>query len=68
VPSLPPTGGPDGYLVYNLDDGRVRFSGPSGEGEAVELQAGGVMWRDAKEHSAEGVGATEVRALLFELK
>jgi quercetin dioxygenase-like cupin family protein len=56
------------YLVYNLDDGRVRFSGPSGEAEEVELKAGGVMWRDAEEHSAEGVGPTEVHALLFELK
>jgi quercetin dioxygenase-like cupin family protein len=56
------------YLVYNLDDGKVRFSGPSGEGEEVELNAGGVMWRDAEEHSAEGVGSTDVRALLFELK
>jgi len=56
------------YLIYNLEDGRVRFSGPSGEGEEVELNAGGVMWRAAEEHSAEGVGSTDVRALLFELK
>jgi quercetin dioxygenase-like cupin family protein len=56
------------YLVYNLDDGRVKFSGPSGEGEEVELKAGEVMWRDAEEHTAEGVGASGVRALLFELK
>jgi quercetin dioxygenase-like cupin family protein len=56
------------YLVYNLDDGKVRFGGPSGEGEEVELKAGEVMWRDAEEHTAEGVGASDVRALLFELK
>jgi quercetin dioxygenase-like cupin family protein len=56
------------YLVYNLEDGRVKFSGPSGEGEEVELKAGDVMWREAEEHSAEGVGSTDVHALLFELK
>jgi beta-alanine degradation protein BauB len=56
------------YLVYMLGDGRVRFSGPSGEGEDVELNAGGVMWRDAEEHSAEGIGSNDVHALLFELK
>jgi quercetin dioxygenase-like cupin family protein len=48
------------YLIYNLEDGRVRFSGPSSEGKEVELNAGGVMWRDAEEHSAEGVGSTDV--------
>jgi quercetin dioxygenase-like cupin family protein len=56
------------YLVYNLEDGKVRFGGPSGVGEEVELKAGDVMWRDAEEHTAEGVGSTDVHALLFELK
>jgi quercetin dioxygenase-like cupin family protein len=56
------------YLVYNLEDGRVKFGGPSGEGEEVELKAGEVMWRDAEEHTAEGVGSTDVHALLFEVK
>ena len=56
------------YLVYNLEDGRVKFGGASGEGEEVELKAGDVMWREAEEHTAEGVGSTDVHALLFELK
>jgi hypothetical protein len=56
------------YLIYNLEDGKVRFGGPSGEGQDVELKAGGVMWRDAEEHTAEGIGSGDVRALLFELK
>jgi len=60
-------GHPD-YVVYNLGEGKVRFSSPSGETEEVELPAGVAMWRDAEEHSTENVGTTEVRALLFELK
>jgi quercetin dioxygenase-like cupin family protein len=56
------------YLVYNLEDGKVKFGGPSGEGEEVELKAGDVMWRDAEDHTAEGIGSTDVHALLFELK
>jgi beta-alanine degradation protein BauB len=60
-------GHPD-YVVYNLVDGKVRFTSPSGETQEVELPAGATMWRDAEEHSAEDVGATELRSLLFELK
>ncbi len=60
-------GHPD-YVVYNLTEGKVRFSSPSGETEEVELPAGAAMWRDAEEHATDNLGATEVRALLFELK
>jgi hypothetical protein len=60
-------GHPD-YVVYNLSEGKVRFSSPSGETEEVELPAGTAMWRDAEEHATENLGTTEVRALLFELK
>ena len=60
-------GHPD-YVVYNLSEGKVRFSSPSGETEEVELPAGTAMWREAEEHATENLGTTEVRALLFELK
>jgi beta-alanine degradation protein BauB len=60
-------GHPD-YVVYNLDDGKVRFSSPSGETEVVDLPAGTAMWREAEEHATENLGDSEVRALLFELK
>jgi beta-alanine degradation protein BauB len=56
------------YVVYNLTGGKVKFTGPSGESEEVELPAGEAMWREAEDHSTENVGGTEVRALLFELK
>ena len=60
--------GHPGYVVHNLGEGKVRFSSPSGETEEVELPAGATMWRDAEEHSAENIGTTEIRSLLFELK
>jgi hypothetical protein len=56
------------YVVYNLADGKVRFTSASGETQEVELPAGATMWRDAEEHSAENTGTTELRSLLFELK
>jgi quercetin dioxygenase-like cupin family protein len=56
------------YLVYGLDDGEVRFGSSSGETQDVPMVAGEVMWREAEEHTAENVGASDVRALLFELK
>jgi beta-alanine degradation protein BauB len=60
-------GHPD-YVAFNLNEGKVRFSSPSGESEEVELPAGAALWRDAEEHSTENIGTTEVRSLLFELK
>jgi len=60
--------GHPGYLVYNFAEAKVRFSSPSGETEEVELPAGAAMWREAEEHTAENIGTTEARSLLFELK
>src|ERR671937_2373626 len=45
-------GHPD-YVVYNLSEGKVRFSSPSGETEEVELPAGAAMWRGAEEDATE---------------
>jgi quercetin dioxygenase-like cupin family protein len=56
------------YLVYNLDDGHVKFGSGTGESEDVKLRAGEVMWRDGEEHTAENLGSSDVHALLFELK
>jgi beta-alanine degradation protein BauB len=60
-------GHPD-YVIHNINEGKVRFSSPSGETEEIELPAGATMWRSAEEHATENVGTAEVRALLFELK
>ena len=56
------------YLVYALSSGRVRLSGPSGEGADVDISKGDTMWREAEEHSAVNIGGEEFRALFIELK
>ena len=56
------------YLVYMLDDGKIRFTMPTGETAELEVSAGEVMWREAEEHATDNVGATEVHALFFEPK
>ena len=56
------------FLFYNLNDGKVRFTSPSGESAELELPAGAVMWREAEEHATENVGETEVRGFFFEPK
>jgi quercetin dioxygenase-like cupin family protein len=56
------------YLIYNLDDGHVKFGSATGETQEIEVSAGEVMWRDAEEHTAENMGSSDVHALLFELK
>jgi quercetin dioxygenase-like cupin family protein len=57
-----------GYVVYNLDDGRVQFTSSSGETVQLDLKAGEAMWRDAEEHAAENLADKDLRALLVELK
>ena len=54
------------YLVYNLSDGKVRFTDGKGAASEAEMKAGEVMWRDAETHTSEAL--TDFRALLFELK
>ena len=56
------------YLVYMLDDGKVKFTMPSGETAEVEVPAGTTMWREAEEHATDNVGETAIRGLFFEPK
>jgi len=56
------------YVIYGLDEGKVRFSAPSGESAEVEVKAGDVMWREPEEHAVDNIGTTDAHALLFELK
>ena len=56
------------YLVYMLQDGKVKFTTPSGETAELEVKAGDVMWRDAEEHATNNIGETEIHALFFEPK
>ncbi len=56
------------YLVYMLNDGKVKFTAPSGETAEVELTAGMSMWREAEEHATENVGETPIHGFFFEPK
>ena len=56
------------YLVYALQGGTVKLTDASGESADVEIQAGDTMWREAEEHSALNIGATELLAIFVELK
>jgi quercetin dioxygenase-like cupin family protein len=56
------------YVVYMLQDGKVKFTAPSGETAELDFKAGDVMWRDAEEHATDNIGETEVHALFFEPK
>jgi beta-alanine degradation protein BauB len=56
------------YLLYALTGGKVKLTDASGQSAEVDIQAGDTMWREAEEHSAQNVGATELQALFVELK
>ncbi len=56
------------YLVYPLENGKVRFTSPSGETAEVEINAGDVMWREAEEHATDNIGETDVHVLFVEPK
>jgi len=54
------------YVVYDLSDGKVRFTDAKGTASDADMKAGDVMWRGAETHASEAV--TDIHALLFELK
>src|ERR1043165_8038909 len=49
------------YLVYNLSDGKVRFTDGKGAASEAEMKAGEVMWRDAETHTSEALTRSEER-------
>jgi quercetin dioxygenase-like cupin family protein len=54
------------YVVYNLSDGKVRFTDAKGATADADMKAGEAMWRDAESHASEAL--TDIHVLLFELK
>lgn len=46
----------------------MKLTDASGESAEVEIQAGDTMWREAEEHSALNIGATELLAIFVELR
>lgn len=57
-----------GYVVYDITDGKVRFTDAKGAATEADMKAGEAMWCDAETHAGEVTGSTEVHILLVELK
>jgi quercetin dioxygenase-like cupin family protein len=55
-------------IVYAISDATMRSTPSGGQPEVFERKAGEVAWRDSTTHSAENVGAADIRALAIELK
>ena len=56
------------YLLYALTDYRVKNTAANSTSKVFERKAGDVFWGEPITHKGENVGATEVRALIVELK
>ena len=56
------------FVLYIVNDGKVKFSYPDGESEELELKAGQAIWSDEVTHSAENTGTAEVHAVCVEFK
>ena len=56
------------YLVYNLTDYTIRFTGPDGISTTVDAKKGQAAYFGALSHAVENVGTTESRALVIEFK
>jgi len=56
------------YVLYALTDYRVRNTNADGTIRVYDRKAGDVFWGEPITHSGENIGATEVRALIVELK
>jgi quercetin dioxygenase-like cupin family protein len=56
------------HVVYWLSGGTLRIFSPDGKHMDVTAKAGEVVWLPATTHSAENIGATEIRAVQVELK
>ncbi len=55
-------------VVYSLAAAKAKYTFADGKTEERELKAGQTNWSEAISHSTENTGATESRALVFELK
>lgn len=54
------------YVVYDIGDGKTRFTDAKGASVDAEMKAGEATWRGAETHASEAV--TDIHAILFELK
>ncbi len=55
-------------MVYFITGGKVRIHLPGGESVELELPDGHVMKHEPWTHRVENIGATDIKAILFERK
>jgi quercetin dioxygenase-like cupin family protein len=58
---------PDNAVVL-LSHSRIRFTGPDGASQDVELNANDAMWAPAGKHAGENTGAGPIDAVIVEIK
>lgn len=58
---------PDNAVVL-LTDSRIRFTGPDGKSQDVEVKAHEAMWSPAGKHSGENIGTGPIEGVIVELK
>jgi quercetin dioxygenase-like cupin family protein len=58
---------PDNAVVL-LGDAKMRFTGPDGKGQDVEMKAHSAMWGPAGKHMGENLGAGPIEGVIVELK
>jgi quercetin dioxygenase-like cupin family protein len=56
------------FIVYALNDFKVKFTYPDGKTAEAEGKAGTATWKDAESHAGENLGTTELHVLNIELK
>ena len=56
-------------IAYPLTDGKLKFTSVDGEEKEIDIKEGKAMYAPAiEDHSAENIGDTEMKMLVFELK
>ncbi len=56
------------YIVYPLNDSRIRFTFKDGRTEVGEFRKGEPKFREGHWHTVENVGKQEARVLVIDLK
>jgi len=56
------------FVTYVVNGGTLRITTPDGQSSDVEFRTGDTLDRPPGVHATENVGATQLHAILFELK
>ena len=56
------------HFAYVTQGGQLTITGADGKAQAVDVNAGDVLWMDATTHSGKNTGNTVIKAIVTELK